>query len=169
MEAVEARGWDGTAFNTLTGVATGAMNGPTRRRTVKGLGALLLGSSVAGCMGDGGGNGGGGTTTITMTNDLVFEPAELTVTVGETVTWENVGTVTHTVTAYGDKIPDGATYFASGGFDTEQAARDSYPDTGGIGEGQSYVHSFETAGTVEYFCIPHEANGMTGTITVEEE
>ncbi|MCO8267256.1 plastocyanin/azurin family copper-binding protein [Haloferax sp. AB510] len=34
--------------------------------------------------------------------------------------------------------------------------------------GQSYVHSFETAGEHAYYCVPHEAAGMTGTIVVEE-
>lgn len=100
-----------------------------------------------------------------MTDDLVFDPAEVSVATGDTVVWENVGSVTHSVTAYEERIPDGAAYFASGGFDTEQAARDAYPE-GSIGGGEPFEHTFETAGTYEYFCIPHEGAGMTGTVEV---
>jgi len=58
------------------------------------------------------------------------------------------------VTAYEDEIPDGAAYFASGGFDAEQAANEAYPDEGSIPEGETYEHTFETTGTYEYYCIP---------------
>jgi len=141
----------------------------TRRRTVKTLGAVIAGTAVAGCSGD---SGGDGEATVDMTDDLAFDPEELTVTVGDTVTWENVGTVGHSVTAYEEDIPDEAEYFASGGFDSEQAARDAYsagdPDSGDVPGGESYEHTFQTAGTYEYFCIPHES-AMTGTIEVQEE
>jgi plastocyanin len=153
----------------------------TRRHAVKSIGTLVVGVSLAGCSGngdggDGNGNGGGGNgdggTTVDMTDELVFDPDQLTISVGETVVWETVGTVGHSVTAYEDEIPDGADYFASGGFDTEQAARDAYApgdtDAGDVPEGESYEHTFETAGTYEYFCIPHVASGMVGTIQVEE-
>lgn len=148
------------------------MSSHTRRRTLKGIGTVLVGGWLAGCSGDGGGDGDGeddGETTVEMTDDLVFEPGELTVTVGTTVVWENVGSVAHTVTASEDQLPDGAAYFASGGFESEQAARDAYPSEGGIPDGESYEHAFETAGTYQYFCIPHESAGMEGTITVQEE
>jgi len=109
---------------------------------------------------------------VEMTDGLVFDPDQLTISVDETVVWETVGSVGHSVTAYEDEIPDGADYFASGGFDTEQAARDAYApgdtDAGDVPAGESYEHTFETAGTYEYFCIPHEASGMLGTIQVEE-
>jgi plastocyanin len=152
----------------------------TRRRAVKSIGTLVVGVSLAGCSGngdggDGNGNGGGGNgdggTTVEMTDELVFDPDQLTISVGDTVVWENVGSVGHSVTAYEDEIPDGADYFASGGFDTEQAARDAYTpgdtDAGDIPGGESYEHTFDTAGTYEYFCIPHEST-MVGTIQVEE-
>ena len=32
---------------------------------------------------------------------------------------------------------------------------------------ESYVHTFETTGTHEYFCVPHEAAGMVGMVVVE--
>lgn len=134
-----------------------------RRTFVRGTGALVVAGSMAGC-GDTGGGGGG--NTVEMTSDLTFEPSDLSVATGETVLWENVGGGDHSVTASEGDIPDGATYFASGGFDSESGARDGWPE-GAISEGETYEHTFETAGTYQYFCIPHEAAGMKGTITVE--
>ncbi|WP_232703570.1 plastocyanin/azurin family copper-binding protein [Halobacterium wangiae] len=106
------------------------------------------------------------TSTVEMNDELAFAPKQIQVSAGTTVTWENVGAVAHSVTAYEDEIPDGAAYFASGGFDSESAATDAYPDEGNIEEGGTYEHTFETTGTYEYYCIPHEMNGMVGTIKV---
>lgn len=105
---------------------------------------------------------------VEMTDRLVFRPEAITITAGETVTWENAGSVTHTVTAYGETLPDEAEYFASGGFDSEDLAREAYPD-GGIEGGDSYSHTFETPGTYGYFCVPQEDVGMTGTVEVRPE
>jgi plastocyanin len=135
------------------------------RREALCAGGLVLAGGLAGCSGDGGDDGD---NVVDMTDDLVFEPETLTVPVGTTVTWENVGSIGHSVTAYEEDIPDGADYFASGGFDSEDAARNAYPSEGDIPGGESYEHTFEVAGTYEYFCIPHEASGMVGTIEVEE-
>jgi plastocyanin len=103
--------------------------------------------------------------TIDMTDQLVFDPEETTVAPGTTVVWENVGTIGHSVTAYEEEIPDDAEFFASGGFDSEQAARDAYPE-GDVPGGESYQHTFEVEGTYGYFCIPHETAGMVAELTV---
>lgn len=121
---------------------------------------------------NGGSNGGGGaveTSTVEMTDQLTFEPKNIKISPGTTVTWENVGTIGHTVTAYEDDIPDDASYFASGGYSSEQEARNAYKNSGGgnIPGGESYEHTFETTGEYRYFCIPHELSGMVGTVTVE--
>ena len=105
--------------------------------------------------------------TVEMTDELVFDPDSITVAPGDTVVWENVGSVGHSITAYEDEIPDGADYFASGGFDSEEAARGAYPE-GDIGGGGSYEHTFDATGEYGYFCIPHESVGMVGTVTVQE-
>jgi plastocyanin len=110
----------------------------------------------------------GTTHTVDMTDELVFDPEEITIAPGDTVVWENVGTVGHSVTAYEDEIPEEAEYFASGDFDGEQAARDGYPSQGDIPGGESYEHTFEVTGEYGYFCIPHEAVGMVGTVIVQE-
>ncbi|MDZ7701324.1 MAG: plastocyanin/azurin family copper-binding protein [Halobacteriales archaeon] len=150
----------------------------TRRqylRALAGTGALATALPLAGCSGGDGGSEpttepSGSTATVEMTDDLVFDPADIEVSAGTTVVWENVGGVGHSVTAYEDELPDGAAYFASGGFDSEEAARDNYAvgdaDAGDVLGGESYSHTFETAGTYEYFCIPHESAGMVGTVTV---
>jgi len=108
---------------------------------------------------------------IEMTDDLVFEPDAITIAPGDTITWETVGSVGHSVTAYEEQIPADAEYFASGGFDSESAARSGYaagdPDSGDVPEGETYEHTFEVEGEYEYFCIPHEGTGMVGSVTVQ--
>jgi len=81
------------------------------------------------------------------------------------VTWENSEGVGHTVTACGDGIPEEVACFASGGVDSEDAARAGLDD-GLIESGETYEYTFETAGEHEYFCIPHEGSGMTGIVRV---
>ena len=171
---------------------------PSRRRILRLTGAALAGGAVAGCSaapgessetagdGDGGsdstptptssGDGGDGgssgewtqASTVEMTDQLAYAPKRIEVSAGTTVTFENVGSIGHTVTAYGDAIPDGATYFASGGFESQQAAKDGYSNgqEGNVPAGESYEHTFETTGTYEYYCIPHELNGMVGYVKV---
>lgn len=95
-----------------------------------------------------------------------FDPATITVSVGDTVTWVSEGDDAHTVTAYQDSVAEGAPYFSSGGFETEDEARDQVGDAL-IPPGGSYETTFGDAGTYEYFCIPHESESMKGTIVVE--
>lgn len=143
----------------------------------------MLAGSVAGCggstgdgsdgddgdSGDGGSDGSDGPeeVLVEMTDDLVFDPREVTVTVGDTVVWETTGAVAHSATAYEAELPDGAAYFASGGLESEAAARQAYPEEGSVGTGETYSHTFETAGEYPYFCVPHES-GMQGTVVVED-
>ena len=131
-------------------------------RTVAGAGGVAATTDAAAAQ------EGQQSTTVAMTDDLVYEPSTVSVAPGSTVVWENVGSIGHTVTAYSDEIPEGATYFASGGFDSEQAARSGYPDQGVIAGGETYEHTFETTGSFGYFCIPHESAGMVGTVEVTE-
>jgi len=100
-----------------------------------------------------------------------FEPRTLTVEVGTKVVWENTSSRGHTVTAYEGAIPDGASYFATGGFATEKAAREAWNtlgEDGIIGPGERFSHTFEVPGRHEYFCIPHVSEDMFGTVVVEE-
>jgi len=98
-----------------------------------------------------------------------FVPREIEVSVGETVRWRNTSARAHTVTAYGNAIPEDAAFFASGGFDTQSAAIEGWRSRKGALESEdTYEHAFEVAGTYEYYCIPHEAADMVGTVEVVE-
>ena len=133
-----------------------------RRRTfLAGLGAGA--ASLAGCTAS-----GSSEYDVGMSSSA-FVPAQITVSAGETVVWENTSARPHTVTLYEGSHPEGAEYFASGGFDSEQAARDAWPGAGGIVSGETYSHTFELPGEYVYFCIPHEPARMVGTVTVTEE
>lgn len=125
-------------------------------------------ASLAGCV-DVLGSSGPDDFDIGM-RAMAFEPPSIEISVGEQVVWYNNNARPHTVTAYEKLIPDDATYFASGGFDSEHAARDGYENSlaGTVDPGETYEHTFEVAGTHEYFCVPHESGGMVGAIVVRE-
>ena len=99
-----------------------------------------------------------------------YLPDTVEVSVGETLVWGNNGSRKHTVTAYESGLPEGAAFFASGGYDSTKAAREEWKSGGGgnIAPGETYEHTFETAGEHRYFCIPHERDGMVGTVVVGE-
>jgi amicyanin len=73
--------------------------------------------------------------------DMAFAPADVTVSVGDTVTWTNADPMIHTVTS------------TTGAF-----------DSGDLDQGESYSLTFTEAGTFAYLCTPHPF--MTGTVTV---
>ena len=79
---------------------------------------------------------------VTM-GDASFQPATVTVKAGQSVTWKNGSKLTHTATGSGF-------------------------DSGSIGPGQSWTHTFSKAGTYPYVCVPHQAAGMKGTVVVTE-
>jgi len=76
-----------------------------------------------------------------------FLPAEVTVGIGETVTWTNDSSVIHTVTSGNSE--DGF----DGSFDSSI-----------IMGGDTFSHTFTEAGQYNYFCSIHP--WMTGTIMV---
>lgn len=82
--------------------------------------------------------------TITMGSSS-FSPASKTISVGTTITWVNNSGITHTVTS-----------------DTG-----SVLNSGNIGNGGTYQHTFNTVGTFPYHCVYHQAMGMTGTVVVQ--
>jgi amicyanin len=80
------------------------------------------------------------THTVTIA-DFAFEPATLTITAGDTVTWTNQDAVAHTATS------------TSGAF-----------DSGTLEQGESFSVTFTEPGTYDYLCTPHPT--MTGQIVV---
>ncbi|GAB6878453.1 hypothetical protein JCM17823_07270 [Halorubrum gandharaense] len=106
---------------------------------------------------------------VAMTADE-FVPEVLTISVGDTVVWENTSSRAHTVTAYENAIPEAADYFASGGFDDERTAREAFWDEfgGSLENGDRYEVTFAEPGRYDYVCVPHEEGGMLGAVVVEE-
>lgn len=100
-----------------------------------------------------------------MTENHEFAPRVIEASAGETIAFVNDSDEPHTVTAYESSLPDGARFFASGGADTERAARDDVV-RGLIEPGGEYRVSLDRPGTYRYFCIPHEGEGMKATIEV---
>lgn len=135
---------------------------------LKSTGALALGTLLAGCGGgDGDGDGGGGgddnTIEVGPGGSLTFEPDELTVSTGTTVTW-TFESASHNVSAWPDmhekvSIPDGAE-----GFGTMPEDGDAFAT---VAEGETFQHTFETAGSYTYVCVPHASANMVGTVVVE--
>ena len=81
---------------------------------------------------------GAGAVTI---KDFAFDPGDLTVAKGTTVTWKNDDSATHRI-----KSGDGS-------FDSKD-----------LKNGDSFEHTFDTAGTFDYICGIHPS--MKGKITV---
>jgi len=84
-----------------------------------------------------------GTENSVNVQGSAFDPATLTVSVGTTVTWTNEDSVPHTITS------------------------DSGSEIGSpqLSTGQTYSHTFNTAGTYAYHCSIHTF--MKGTVIVQ--
>lgn len=112
---------------------------------------------------DDGGSTGGGTATPTETSDtstppaseagaekvdipsISFDPENLTVKAGTTVTWTNSDDLPHTVTKTGGPGPEF--------------------DSGNLDNGDEFEQTFDAKGTIDYVCTIHP--GQEGTVTVE--
>jgi len=97
---------------------------------------------------------------VRMTNSKTFEPKSITVKAGDTVLWKNESNMTHSVTdepalavtAQDAALPPNAKEFNSGL----------------LPPGKDYSYTFTVPGTYRYFCIPHEAVGMLGTVVASK-
>jgi plastocyanin len=83
-----------------------------------------------------------GTVTVRISG-MRFEPANLSVTPGTTVTWVHGSSMPHTVKGSSPELRSGI-----------------------LTRGQTFSITFEDAGTYNYYCDLHP--GMTGTVTVEK-
>ena len=92
--------------------------------------------------------GGGGGTSVSLKN-IQFNPKDLTIKAGQTVTFSNDESIPHDVHKESGPGAD----FASG------------PD-GGMQQGDTFKLKLDKPGTYEYVCHVH-APGMAGTITVK--
>jgi amicyanin len=84
----------------------------------------------------------GDTNSVTI-RGFAFNPATLTVKVGTTVTWTNEDAAPHTVTSVTGSELGSST----------------------LSTGQSYSHTFSTAGDFDYYCTIHPS--MKAKIIVE--
>lgn len=97
---------------------------------------------------------------VEMTDTLVFDPSELTIKVGDTVTWTTVGAAPHTSTADPEQAVDPEFVALPEGAETW--------DSGMVATGESFSHTFEVPGEYVYFCVPHQTVGMVASLTVTE-
>ena len=94
--------------------------------------------------------------TMVSATEPVFDPEVIWVNEGGTVTWKNVDEDPHTSNSYSSdngkaqRIPDGASGWASGLLNT----------------GDTFDHTFDTAGVYDYYCLPHEGLGMVAAVIV---
>ena len=98
--------------------------------------------------------------TIIMIQNYAYNPAQLTITAGTTVTWINQDSIGHTVTEGNPDSPKSAS----------QRLFDSSHGTDGVNvitipPGKSYSFTFTTPGEYDYYCLPHPF--MRGHITVQ--
>jgi glucose/arabinose dehydrogenase/plastocyanin len=82
-----------------------------------------------------------------LIQNSAFSPAAVTINVGDTVTWRQLDFLEHTSTSGSGGTPNGIW------------------DSPFLNRGESFTHTFTTAGTFPYFCRPHTF--MTGTVTVQ--
>ena len=107
----------------------------------------LLGTGTAASVGTSGIAGAQEVPVISMGN-AYFDPVGLYVEPGTTVQFE-IEAGSHSATAYENRIPPDASPF----------------DSGVISTGR-FEHTFDTPGTYDYYCIPHQSMGMVGRIVV---
>ena len=98
--------------------------------------------------------------TVKMGSDgglLVFEPATVTISKGDTVTWENNKMAPHNVIFDANSVP--------GGQDVADQLTNKQLT---FSPGESYSTTFDVEpGEYSYFCAPHRGAGMVGKVIVQ--
>ena len=131
-----------------------------RKTAVAAIVAAALGVSACGITGPAHTQPPPPTVDATVTMGMsTFNPTNIRIRSGHTVQWRNTSPITHTVTAdprraanpANVQLPQGARAFHSGS----------------IPAGQTWSYTFTTPGTYRYVCLPHERQGMMGTVVVE--
>jgi plastocyanin len=88
-----------------------------------------------------------------------FQPAELTIKVGETVEWKNLGNSVH----HASNDPSTAINPA----DVSNPPGAKPFDSGFLQPGESFSYTFTVPGKYKYICAPHETSGMSGEVVVQ--
>lgn len=95
---------------------------------------------------------------VKMTLGRNYDPGEITVPAGATVEWRNTAFFSHTVTFDAAKADDPA--------HVQLPAGVAPFDSGKIGGGKTWRHTFTKPGRYRYVCLPHEDHGMIGVVNV---
>jgi plastocyanin len=90
----------------------------------------------------------------------VYQPAKVTVKVGQPVEWINTGKNVHSVTL----VPDDA----QNPKDAAEPKGAASFDSGFMAPGSRFSYTFSVPGTYHYFCVPHEKAGMVGVVVVKK-
>lgn len=99
-------------------------------------------ATIAGCAGGSGGGGGGDvkeTSKVSMTGSQ-FQPRNISVDTGTTVTWTNDDSFKHTVTS----------------------ASDNWSVDESVPGGESVEHTFKESGVYEVYCTIHGSADLSG-------
>lgn len=88
-----------------------------------------------------------------------YQPAKLTIKVGETVEWKNVGNSVHHASS------DPSTAVNPAEVSNPPGAKPF--DSGFLQPGQTFTYTFTVPGTYKYICAPHETSRMLGEVTVK--
>ena len=121
-----------------------------RKRVIFGLILATLvvagGVAIEGC----GGGGDPGANEVFM-QAIAFNPMEITIQAGESVTWTNQDIVPHTATSGNPEDVEPGAIFQSERF----------------GQGGTFTHTFNDAGEFVYFCEVHPAMMRDAKVIVE--
>ncbi len=116
----------------------------SRRRVLAAATAAAV-TAVSGCAGTTEGSGDDGGATIEETSDVQmidsqFQPRNIHVDAGTTVTWTNEDSVEHTVTS----------------------ASDNWSNDTSVSGGEQTTHTFETSGVYDVYCSIHGSSDLSG-------
>lgn len=125
-------------------------------RLVALLFVLVLSTACAQSSGDSGEESGAARVAL---ENIKFQPRDLELSVGDSLTWTNEDTVEHTVTS-GRPQEQGV----PGVSENTDAMPDGLFDHA-MPPGETFSFTFDEAGTYEYFCNIHP--GMTATLSVD--
>jgi plastocyanin len=105
-------------------------------------------------------NATGPTTVVVKMLDTPpsFDPAQITIHVGDSIKWENVGNSVHHTT------DDPAAAIKADDVAKPPGAKPF--DSGFILPGANFTQTFTVPGTYKYVCAAHETSGMSGEVVV---
>lgn len=98
--------------------------------------------------------------------DYRFVPADITIKAGDVVKFTNMANMAHNVQFFADSIPAGAAAVLDAAIQNKMGPLQAQLISN---QGETITISFAgaPAGKYKFTCLPHQATGMHGSITVE--